>query len=557
MSVTSENFPKVKQEILNAISLYSRYNLLNFNVPAAIESLSNYCKQLSELESLGSAEKQEIAFLASQIEYLKKHSFLEMPVQNIQTGEIIKDVNINIYPSITTLFPGTSITLGDLHGNALKLLFFLVKEGFVTISPTDYEAFVSIYNKVPQDATSIKSFHELLERIQITGAATISTVRLIGDVLGDRGRNDYFTLKFLEKLNQNKVPTEILFSNHDIEFLEHYENNFNTPRFTVDDKQARSTYDLDELIQKRLLDKNSIDKLVEDHYLPNLLVLSYSIDDRSNPPNITIYTHAPVGLKTISALASKFGLATDNIYDDVYSIARTIDAINSKFRDITKQKGLTKTLLDEGYEQPNKPDAQYTSLNSPLVRIAWRRLVVDAGLDKDKKLDKETEMDVRVMSTGKGYTISYVHGHDGMGQVPKNEAEFVKNLDNLIGKDVSYAGGENYIRGVYYVHQSFDKTARTLNLSKNQELKSVMEITTNNKVETKNVKGEENKIIKVSTDMDETSENIIKTSNDITSSINQTTTTDMETQNKQNEAKKRTKPLIEGEPDQKKHKHKK
>ncbi len=42
---------------------------------------------------------------------------------------------------------GREATLGDLHGNAIKLLFFLVKEGVLKVEPEDYDALMQYYQQ--------------------------------------------------------------------------------------------------------------------------------------------------------------------------------------------------------------------------------------------------------------------------------------------------------------------------------------------------------------------------------------------------------------------------
>lgn len=115
---------------------------------------------------------------------------------------------------------GIQITIGDLHGNAMKLMFMLVKHGIATnINEAEYNRLVEIYKTPTQDLTKkhLDEFNQILSKIEFSKD---SLVRLIGDELADRGNNDYFTLKILEKLNEHKVPVEIIVSNHSIEFIE-------------------------------------------------------------------------------------------------------------------------------------------------------------------------------------------------------------------------------------------------------------------------------------------------------------------------------------------------
>ena len=133
------------------------------------------------------------------------------------------DVDINKPPvDIQPLAKNEEITLGDLHGNALKLLFILVSFSVVEISEDDYNQVVRIYFTQEDSLTEeyLQQFNAILAKLKVNPAS----IRLIGDEFADRGSNDYITFKILEKLYSTGVSLEILISNHSIEFLQAYEN---------------------------------------------------------------------------------------------------------------------------------------------------------------------------------------------------------------------------------------------------------------------------------------------------------------------------------------------
>lgn len=169
-----------------------------------------------------------------------------------------RSVNIKEYPS-TLQSPSDEMTLGDLHGNALRLLHFLVSRGIVQISQEDYERFVNIYyeqsnakiweecERIEQEATdrikgftalfhylekqanhfnfsNIMQFFSILDNITVIDHSRL--IRLIGDELADRGSSDLYTLLLLNKLckGETRVPLEILFSNHGAHAIYYYEN---------------------------------------------------------------------------------------------------------------------------------------------------------------------------------------------------------------------------------------------------------------------------------------------------------------------------------------------
>lgn len=160
---------------------------------------------------------------------------------------------------------GSAITIGDLHGNAMKLLFMLFKHGVATnLINDDYQELVAIYNTPVEDLNKdkIDKFNLLLDKIQFNNAGKI---RLIGDELADRGCNDYFTLRVIQKLNENKVPVEIILSNHSIEFIEAYEkqDDFHAPMLRYG--HADSMERLQALIDKKVISRNEVLDIANKH----------------------------------------------------------------------------------------------------------------------------------------------------------------------------------------------------------------------------------------------------------------------------------------------------
>ena len=153
------------------------------------------------------------------------------------------------------------VTIGDLHGNAMKLMFMLVKEGIAAeVTKEDYINLVRIYLKSVDKLTKkdIEDFNLILDKIKFN---TQTAVRLIGDELADRGSNDYFTLKILEKLHTCKVPVEIIISNHSIEFLQACERHSTTKNFKPPmllGEHANSLKNLNTLVEKGLVGADEV-----------------------------------------------------------------------------------------------------------------------------------------------------------------------------------------------------------------------------------------------------------------------------------------------------------
>lgn len=304
---------------------------------------------------------------------------------------------------------GTEITIGDLHGNAIKLMFMLVKHGIATnISKEDYNRLVEIYRTPTKDLTKelLGEFNEVLAKIKFNSD---STIRLIGDELADRGNNDYFTLKILEKLNEHKVPVEIIVSNHSIEFIEACEkqDDFHAPMLSQGG-HAPSMEKLQILVETGIVTREEILEIAKKAYKPTLRAISYSLSEDNK--EITIYSHAGIGLNTIKSLAQKLNVEfKDTTAED---LARTIDNINEQFQTHVQNNTVntlyTREKMYSGY-------SGYSDLSdAPVEFIMWNRLY--------HHIDRP--------AVHSGYNVNFVHGHDSSDPTKDN----IYNLDNSLGK---------------------------------------------------------------------------------------------------------------------------
>ena len=66
-------------------------------------------------------------------------------MSNLFFEKIVKEnVDIDLYPQLDPFPFYGELTLGDLHGNALKLLYFLVRHRILEINQADYKLFVDV-----------------------------------------------------------------------------------------------------------------------------------------------------------------------------------------------------------------------------------------------------------------------------------------------------------------------------------------------------------------------------------------------------------------------------
>lgn len=273
-----------------------------------------------------------------------------------------------------------------------------------------------------QAQININNFKEILNTATFTKNANTTKIRLIGDELSDRGNNDYFTLLILDKLNKNTTTapkTEIIFSNHSADFVKFYETGLKT-NFAPDILAAQTTslFGLIDLMDKKIVTKEELEKIINDSYKPNLKLISYSIDESTSPNTFNLYSHAPIDLKNIQELATKFKVQYNN--SSLEMLAKTIDAINTKFTTLVQQNNVTDTMKNDS--------------NLVIYNAIWNRNT------KDLK---------RNYSPSTKYQIHYIHGHHGNGEVPEQDEKSVTNLDNSLGK--SYRPDYQNNEGVYTI----------------------------------------------------------------------------------------------------------
>ncbi|MBS0286274.1 MAG: hypothetical protein JSR17_03210 [Proteobacteria bacterium] len=338
-------------------------------------------------------------------------------------------VDIEHFPPIERDYKydnGAQLTLGDLHGNALKLLYTLVRHGVLTqVSPEDYANFVRLYNKNTDDlsAADLRWFNHFIIKAKVNPNGTL---RLIGDDLADRGANDYFTLKILQKLF-NRTNVEILISNHTLEFVHAYEraNPYISPNLMFG--QAASMERMNILIQKGLLRRQEIDALFAHQYLPNLKLLSYTLDETNN--RLAIFSHAPIGIESVQYIAQKLGVTYKD--NTMVELAQTIENINTVFTNEYVNKKRVHTLFADGdnLAGPENADPKV----APFTHLIWNR-----------------NHSVNRPENYKGYKLKFIHGHDYR---ETTLAHRIYNLDNHLGKGTP--------RGPYHVHFTHEKQLRT------------------------------------------------------------------------------------------------
>ena len=122
------------------------------------------------------------------------------------------------YPSkIETLSLDHWYTIGDLHGNTLKLIYFMVSIGAVTMTKEDYEAYALLYSTyTPPDKAKFDDMEALLKKATVVPGASI---RLIGDIFADRAYDDGTMSSAVYEFKTTAGLIETILSNHDAIFI--------------------------------------------------------------------------------------------------------------------------------------------------------------------------------------------------------------------------------------------------------------------------------------------------------------------------------------------------
>lgn len=333
----------------------------------------------------------------------------------------------------------TDITIGDLHANALLLLYFLVSQGIVEMSPDDYVLFSELYThselqprmqglfgKSALIFSSLQSkkkledinaqFNQLIGSIKVID--TKKLIRFIGDELVDRGVSDYFILKLFEMLHAQGANFEILLSNHGVEFIEACErfkekgNELIAPRISIIE-HGNSMIALKKSIAAGAVTHEEVLDMYHRVYKKHLKLISYSVDVQSN--EIHVFSHAPIGINHIQGLANKFSVPY--LANSAIELAQTIDAINAAFSEkITANEVhslYTHEMMTKGYSGKKLDDKEEV-----VAATVWGR---------------EYQSIVR---TASGFKVIFIHGHDSKD----HEEKIHVTLNEALGQFNAYQG---------------------------------------------------------------------------------------------------------------------
>ena len=327
------------------------------------------------------------------------------------TQIISKEVDLWIMPAQTTTPQSaiTQTTLGDLHSNALKLIFFLLHQSICTMTENNYDKLFLLYENAQLTKNSRHDFDILIDQ-KLKVINTNMLIRFIGNVFSDRGKNDYYALKNIHTLTENGVPIEILFSKQDANFILYYDSLKEAPqprRLRISEDLTRSLVNLKKAIQSDVVTFNEVDAMVQRAYYPNIKLISASIDHPNN--QMTLYSHAPIGLTQIQWAADYFQIPYND--DNILRLAEVIDNINQKFSKIIQAHALATLYTNNSFKRVDQNNATPDDI---IMFIACNH--------------HQTELHQPALHNG--YHLMFVHGAD----MKKSKNPNVMNLNNYFGK---------------------------------------------------------------------------------------------------------------------------
>lgn len=335
------------------------------------------------------------------------------------------------HPSVQkSTFP--VVTIGDLHGNSLKLLHFLLKNGVAswpndeTPSPEEcYQEFYKAYHAIPVTENSLHTLKRLIEKLRIDPNSPL--LRIVGDELGDRGNNDLITLWLFEHLTLNGIEYICPYSNHIHYFLAKHQEFQNNPwSIPLVDAQYHSQTALYTSIDEGLVTQEEVTRLINLHK-EHLCIIEHGFYDTGTYQ----HTHALTSHDIGQFLAQKLNLfyfeATPRFRS--WSSAR----INSVFQQYLKRDNVN-SLFDQEIISSLSHRYDVNEEEYPFECAIWNRN--HSQLARPKHHPKY------------GYEQRSTHGHELND--PKADTVHIISLDAVFGRGPQCEQGKN---PMFYHHE--------------------------------------------------------------------------------------------------------
>lgn len=428
--------------------------------------------------------------------FLENIAQLDIEEKGKSSSRLIIDYHANLYEypkkhALEKLTPDRVLTVGDMHGNALKLIYILIRHQVLDIDESQYKELIRIYDTpVPQRAekksnidpefdlrlkmyaNNMKQFAKIInDAFNKVDTKKVGRLRFLGDLISERGRNDYFTFKMIEWFFIKNIA-RILWSNHDYDALIHIYNLSNpdkkiNPWFLEEHSHFKqSLLNLIELIELKVVRLDWINHVIQNCYKPLLQLISYAREEGYHgKKHLTIYTHAPTKFTHSLQRAITHFMIKQNISEPSLSnIIHAIDAINRK---LVESKELTNPQFRPAIEPfINDRLAALVSENSDELKTMFPSIISDyfttfiAGHDFPLKNYKT--IDSSIVSTNDEFEEKIRF---------RDDLENTCSLDNFFGKNLEHSK-----KGVYFSRLSNEPPSLQLMLYIETILKEIQNL---------------------------------------------------------------------------------
>lgn len=367
---------------------------------------------------------------------------------------LLTKTNVNIYIKPTPIkhsFKVAEVTVGDLHANIVKLVYFLIRNSIIHMEDDVFDRLVRLY-KIPSDRWSQAYVDELAKVVKSFVVINKTVlVRLLGDEVADRGVLDMSILWFLAEFVKQDGLIQIHISNHGFEFITYMELHIQYPKaetlpldsFVLFGKQqnqfSTSIVNLHYILINRWVNWTQVKDLYESVYRPLLRVMTYSLCPTTGEAHL--FSHAEAGLETIRELGKFFlgeGIGVDYREQTIKSMIDSIDKMNYVFQ--KKYASDNKmTFKGEGcYDAKNL--YRRLSPESAVVHLVWRRHDPQDPICSPGRIEYGG-VDCNLFSQGTYRDVKWFHGHDHEAQ----NTEYSFTLDCDSGKIAGESSEEEYI----------------------------------------------------------------------------------------------------------------
>lgn len=379
------------------------------------------------------------------------------------TGILSTTLNLSSPPQFEAQFHGVQkITIGDLHGNPLSLLHYLVKVGVLEFNKNkpDSKHLYAIFQNMIYDSSldedlinteNIRQFKSLLPTLFTIKNKQIH-VLLLGDLLCDRMSDDIHMLFVLEYLHDNDVPYKILFSNHDSIFSAAiYFKSIREKRskqneiisFFLSHEFYSSLKRLGMLIDRKIITRKSVLDLANKVHRDHLLLLSYT--EKQDGRNC-IFSHGILLNKFIRSFIAKYSEEMAEIDCKILrtdSTQEKIKKINSVF--LHMMQNSHETLIYDFFDMDDGHSALSQAIfskhhrnilnsfieNNPVYVMIWSR--------KDFFYAKDQTIQVSEFDDAAGLisnNTDVIHGHTNDLVESKTGSRYF-SLDNSAGREIT------------------------------------------------------------------------------------------------------------------------